>query len=266
MPNPLLDFSAIVQGQKDAAPSTPDRTPQTTRRERMAAKAAAPISLDDLVPDSHKPRRARASTKRRSSPLPPEFRDLDPGQALDITLYWTRTTCTCGHTFEAPKYSGSSAFARVRHRSHVSLVALLSPHSRPDLPVRIEYEEKRIHSCPECIHSHHIQHSLPLDMEPLERPVAQTRAAPSDYRHLPLSRHRYIAFRDEHPTTGAVSFAVYEEFEENGIRKLHHTHRSSAPFDELATQYPGLVQADPYPKAATLLQRPAIPVLETDDE
>ncbi len=134
---------------------------------KLAEKADI-LDLDDLLDHSAQPKLAHKSI-RKSAPrkakkrkgLPPY---IPPPKAPDVTpdaviLYWQRTTCTCGATYEGPRYNGNSTFYRVKVPTRAGsmekwdFIPKFLPDQYPDLPHKIDIQYHEVTNCVLC-HGH----------------------------------------------------------------------------------------------------------------
>ena len=89
------------------------------------------ISLDDLIPE---PRKSR--------------------KALEVVLFWTDWTCECGRQYEMPTYGDT--LTRYEMFRYGRFIGCQYEHYLPachaDLPRRVETRHIKIQHCPSCLH------------------------------------------------------------------------------------------------------------------
>ena len=101
------------------------------------------VSLDDLIPA---PRKAK--------------------EPLEVVLFWTQHTCSCGRSYEQPTYGDTLTryacykFGKLTHYQYEHYL----PACHADLPRRVETRHIYLHHCPICIHEQNLESDLQLDL------------------------------------------------------------------------------------------------------
>ncbi len=135
---------------------------------KLAEKADI-LDLDDLLDHSAKPKLAHKSIRKSEKSRKPKAREvlrpyIPPPMPPDLTpdaviLYWRKTTCTCGATYEGPRYFPNSTFYRVKLPTRVGLmekwdfIPKYLSDQYPDLPHLTDIEAREVTNCQKC-HGH----------------------------------------------------------------------------------------------------------------
>lgn len=160
---------------------------------------ASDLNLDDLLDHTSTPKKHPGQKKTRkpkaSEVLKPYIpKPMAPDPTPDaVILYWRKTECTCGATFEGPRYFPNSTFYRVKLPTRAGnmekwdFIPKFLPDQYHDIPHLTETEYREVTNCSVC----HGKNGCPPHQEHFQ---FEDDKDVGHYTHLLTHKHKPIPF------------------------------------------------------------------------